>query len=312
LAKVAQSDWEGEIARVAARQHGVVTLEQLRTLGMSANTVRGRVASRRLHRVHSGVFTVGHPPITPAARWLAAVLACGPGAVLSHRSAAALHRIRYSAASQIDVTSPRRTGRARDGIRVHRGDQLHPADTTLVDGIPCTTVARTLLDLAGLLPAEATEYAIHQVQARRLFDRAEMLDVLERSPTRAGSALIRRIIGAQTKADLKVRSGPERRFLAICRGAGLPLPRVNFWVALPDGGGYEVDFAWPDRRLVVETDSRTFHDTYRAFENDPRRDRLLMLAGWRVVRFTDRDVTERPATVAAELRPLLSLLSPIL
>jgi predicted transcriptional regulator of viral defense system/very-short-patch-repair endonuclease len=305
LSQVAQADRDRAIARLAAMQHGVVTLEQLEAIGMAASTVRGRASAGRLHRVHRGVFAVGHPPITPAARWLAAVLACGLGAVLSHCSAAALRGLRESAATQIDVTAPRRAGRTRNGICVHRADLLHPAEITIVDGIPCTTVARTVVDLVGLLSPDATEYVIHRAQARRMFDRAEVLEVLERSPSRRGSAVVRRAIGAERMPEERTRSRLERRLLAICRRAGLALPQVNFWIALPDGGGFEVDFAWPGRRLAVETDSLTYHGTYRAFENDPRRDRSLMVAGWRVARFTERDLIERPSLVAAELRRML-------
>jgi predicted transcriptional regulator of viral defense system len=284
----------------------MIALPQLEAIGMLPCTVRARVSAGRLYRVHRGVFAVGHPPVTKPARWMAAVLACGPGAVLSHRSAAALWGVRENAASRIDVTSPRRAGRGRNGIRVHRGDRLDEAETTIVDGIPCTSVARTVVDLAALLSPAATEYLIHQAQIRRLLSRQEVLEVLARSPTRRGTALIRRILGVARQAEDDVRSRLERRFLALCRRAGVPLPRVNFWIALPDGGGFEVDFVWPDQRLAVETDSRTFHGTYRAFENDPRRDRLLMLAGWRVARFTDRDITERPEMVIAELRSMLA------
>ena len=153
--------------------------------------------------------------------------------------------------------------------------------------------------------SSALEYAIHRAQSRRLLKREDVIDVLGRSPRRQGTAVVRRVLGISDLAADRVRSLLEHRFLRICRKAGLPEPRVNAWIALPGGDSLEVDFSWPDHRLAVETDSRKHHDTDRAFENDPRRDRLLMLADWRVARYTYRDVTERPEEVVAQLWSLL-------
>jgi predicted transcriptional regulator of viral defense system len=297
---------ERALAEVAARQHGVIGLRQLLAIGLCASAVRGRVAAGRLARLHRGVYAVPGVRLGPHARSSAAVLACGSGAVLSHRSAAALLRFRETAATRIDVTSPRRAGRSREGIVVHRADRLSPSEITVVTGIPCTTVARTVVDLASVLAPEALEYAIHRAQTQRLLQRAEIVRVLARSPTRRGTAVVRRVLSLSNVAEDEVRSVGERRLVRICAREGLPMPRVNAWIAL-DGDGLEVDFSWPDQRLAVEVDSRAHHTTNRAFENDPRRDRRLMLAGWRVARFTYRDVTERPSAVAAELRSLLRL-----
>jgi predicted transcriptional regulator of viral defense system len=303
-ARSARAGWDRAIARLAARQHGVVTLAQLLALGMSPSTVRDRVAAGRLHRVHRGVFAVGHLAIGPRGHWTAAVMACGPGAVLSHRSTAALWAIRESSSTVVDVTCATRAGRRRRGIVVHRADTLDPADVTEVDGIPCTTVARTVLDLAGVLGPGALEYTIHRAQSRRLLDRTEVERAIDRSPTRRGTAVVRRILGIHGLGEEKVKSELERRFLRICSGAGLPMPRINAWIWC-GGRHLEVDFNWPQQRLVVETDGRTHHGTDRAIRNDPERDRLLMLAGWRVARYTWRDVTEQPDAVAAEVRSLL-------
>jgi hypothetical protein len=238
---------------------------------------------------------------------MAAVFSCGPGAVLSHQSAAALWGFRGSAASVVDVTTPTRAGRGREGIRVHRGDRLAPAEVTILEGVPCTTVARTVVDLAGVLAPGALEYAIHRAQTKRMLRRNEIVDVLARAPTRSGTAAVRRVLGLAVIGEDQVRSRTERRMLRICAHAGLPMPRANAWIALETGDGYEVDFTWPEQMLVVEVDSRTYHGTDRALENDPRRDRRLTLAGWRVARFSYRDVTERADAVAAELRALLEL-----
>jgi predicted transcriptional regulator of viral defense system len=295
------------LAAVAERQHGVVTVAQLVALGLSPSAVRARVRSGRLRRLHRGVYAVTGVPPGPHLHYMAAVLACGPGAVLSHQSAAALWGIRGSAASVVDVTAPTRGGRGRKGIRVHRGDRLVDAEVTIVDGVPCTTVARTVVDLAGVLAPGALEYAIHRAQSTRRLRRNEIVDVLARSPNRRGTAAVRRVLGLAASGEDQVRSGTERRMLRICARAGLPMPRVNTWIALDAGSGVEVDFTWPEQMLAVEVDSRTYHGTDRALGNDPRRDRRLTLAGWRVARFSYRDVTERADTVAAELRQLLEL-----
>jgi len=304
--KLAHRAREAELARIATEQHGAVALAQLVAIGFGASTIRSRVAAHRLRRVHRGVFVVAGVPLGSRSLWMAAVLACGPGAVLSHRAAAALWGFRESSATRTDVIVRTRAGRTRDGIFVHRGELLAAVETTTVARIPCTSVPRTVVDLAAMLSPSATEYAIHRAQTKRLLKREELSAVLERSPGRPGSGVVRRILGITDATEDDVKSGLERRFVRICRSAGLPTPRRNLWIALPEGHGLEVDFSWAAQRLVVEVDSRAYHDTDRAFHNDPRRDRLLMLAGWRVARFTGRDLDEQPRTVAAQVRRLLA------
>jgi hypothetical protein len=314
LAKRSQrGDWtshrerEQAVGAVAEAQHGIVTLPQLRALGFSESGVRYRVAAGRLCRLHRGVYAFAGLPLTANSHRLAAVAACGHGAVLSHASAAALWGIRASAATLVDVTVPSRAGRHRDGIRVHRGGRLVANEIDEVAGIPCTTVARTVLDCAAFLPESATEYLIHHAQIKRLLRRSEVEAVLQRNPARAGTGVVRRILGLSLPGDEKLRSLNERRLLRICSEAELPRPDVDVWIPLPEGHGLPVDFAWLQQRLIVEVDSRTYHGTDRALINDPGRDRRLMLAGWRVVRFSYRDLSERPALVATELRRLMAL-----
>ena len=311
VAKRPRSDWDRAIGAIAARQHGVVTHAQLVALGMGSSTIRARVAANRLHRLHHGVFAVGYLPLVAHGYWAAAVLACGPGAVLSFASCGALHEIRPSSATLIDVTTPGRVGRRRDGLRIHPAATIVPSDLTVVAGIPCTTIARTICDLAGVVSQDATEYMVHRAQAKRVFVRAEVEAIVRRSPSRRGTRALRRILSISDRSEDEVRSGLERLMLRICRTSGLPQPEVDHWIALPDGGGYEVDFCWPDRGLVVEVDSRRFHDTDRGFENDRLRDRRLALAGWRVVRFTERDLCERPDDVERQLHALLRDPAPI-
>jgi hypothetical protein len=297
------------IARTAAAQHGLITVWQLLDLGLTHRMIRSRLVAGRLHRVHHGVYAVGYPPRTRDAHWLAAVLACGEAAILSHRSAAALWAIRASAATMIDVASPRRRGQKRPGLTVHRATSLTPADITERRAIPCTAVPRTLLDLAEVVHLEALEYTLHEAQSRKLVRIDEIWELLARSPGRRGAAPLRSLLGRpETLTDAEAKQKLERRFRKLCRDAGIPAPRSNIWIPLEiPAGGLEVDFCWPDQKLAVETDSRTFHATARAFDNDPQRDRALTLAGWRVVRFRWREVFHRPEVVVAQLRALLGL-----
>ena len=292
------------MARLAERQHGVVSVAQLRKLGLSPSAIRDRAAAGRLHRVHRGVYAVGHPLLPPRGRWMAAVLACERDAVLSHRSAAALWAIRPTARSGIDVTAPGRTGRRRAGIEVHDAATLEASDVTRVDAIPCTTVPRTLLDLAAVLDRRALERAYEQAEVMGELDVSAVEGLLARSPRRHGLAALRAVVQAAAPLAL-TRNELEEQFLAICDAAGVSRPRVNAWIPLA-GGGVEVDFLWPAHRLIVETDGHRVHGTRQAFERDRRRDRRLLLEGWRVVRFTWRQLVRDPDEVAATIRALLA------
>ena len=293
------------LAALAARQHAVVTLAQLTELGLTPSGVRKRVRRGRLHRVHRGVFAVGHPLVSVEGRWLAAVLACGPGAVLSHRAAAALHGLRKSSRTAIDVTAPRRTGRARTGIDVHRGDSLRATDRTIVRGIPCTSVARTLLDLAEVTNRRGVERACDQAEVLRILDVRAVEDALHRAPGRRGAPALAAVMAVHRIGEALTRSELEERFLSLCNANALPRPEVNAMLATADGYP-EVDFFWRGRCLVAEADGYGSHGTRRAFERDRARDRALLVAGFRVVRFTWRQVTEAPTEVAATLRALLA------
>ena len=242
------------VAERAACQHGVVAVWQAPELGLTASAIRSRVARGALHSVYTNVVSVAHPRLlTRAGRFMAAVLACGDGAALSHRSAAGHRGLRDDNRATIDVTSPTRRGREIDGISAHSGATLRPEDVEIVDGIPTTTVARTLLDLAD------------HVSKREL----------------------------------------EELFLQICRDINHPPDGVNVWIPFPDGGGAEADFLWRQQRLIIEVDGRDVHSTSHAFEHDRRRDQRLTLLGWRVVRFTWRQVQLEPAAVAATVAALL-------
>jgi hypothetical protein len=218
-------------------------------------------------------------------------------------------RVRHSSSTLVDVTAPGRSGRRRDGIRIHSADTLRPADRGEWEGIPCTTPARLIIDMAGVLHLGGLEFLIHRLRARGLFDRAAVISAMESAPGRPGTANVRLILGVSGAEEDQVRSENERRLLRLCRAVGIPLPHCNRWIAVEDAapGGFEVDACWPNQRLIVEVDTRDFHDSERAFENDRYRDRMLTLAGWTVIRITRRDLRERPREVAAQLAALLNV-----
>jgi Protein of unknown function (DUF559) len=226
---------------------------------------------------------------------MAAVLACGHGAVLSHRSAAVLHGLLNWEWTKIEVTIPRETRRCVDRVAVHRSRTLTAADVTVVNGIPCTTVARTLLDLADVVNRRLLERAFDQSEARQVFDLRAIDDQLDRNRTRPAAARVRAVLEEHYIGSTLTRSELEEAFLALCRSAGLPDPLCNEWVDLGDGEPpILADFVWRKERVIVETDGKGFHDTRRARERDPRRDQRALLAGWTPVRTTGRQVKWRP------------------
>ena len=284
------------IAELADRQHGVVSREPLRALGLTDDDIDYRIAIGRLHPVHRGVFAVGHRVLTPNGRRLAAVLAAGEGAVLSHASAAALWDLRPSAATRIDVTIAKRGGRReRARIRIHRVHELLDEERTMVEAIPTTTVARTLLDLASVVARPALSRAVERAEILQLFDLAAIQAVLAAHRGRPGTRALAAAVGGAAVAPL-TRSNLERRMVALCKAHGVPRPRVNH-MAL----GYEVDFLWPRPKLIAEVDSWKYHRSRAAFGRDRVRDRKLSAAGYTVARFTDLEIALEPARVAEGL-----------
>ena len=289
-----------EVAALAARQHGVVSARRLAELGVPQRATSHRVAAGRLHVVHRGVYSVGHTVLGPHGRWMAAVLAGGAGAVLSHASAAALWELRPSAAALVDVTT-RRSGRRRPGLRIHRPRALPDNEATLRHGIPVTTPARTILDMAAVLTQSRLEHLLDQAEIRELTD-YPALDALARAhPGHRGAARLRRTLQTHYAGANVSRSDLEIRLRGLCRDHGLPEPRVNQRIE-----GQEVDFLFADARLIVETDSRRYHKTRRAFENDRARDVMTTRAGYRTLRFTDRQLTRQPGAVADAIAAVLA------
>jgi very-short-patch-repair endonuclease/predicted transcriptional regulator of viral defense system len=294
---------DAAIAAYATERHGIVTLAELEALGLSARGVRHRVATGRLHRLHRGVYSQGRP--SREGRWMAAVLASGTGALLSHRSAAALWGIRPETGPRIDVTVAGSTGRAHPTIAAHSGARIASADVSRRDGIPCTSLARTLLDLAAVVDRSALARAIDRSEELRAFDLDAIEEVLDRCRRRPGTVALRAALADYAGAT-DLRSVAEERFLALVVDAGLPRPRANRWIPLDAGDGYRPDFLWPEQSLIVEVDGRTHHARSQAFRHDRRRDRRLALAGYETLRFDAAEVLDAPDRVARELRALLA------
>lgn len=293
------------LAEIALEQHGAVTLAQLRRLGLTGSAVRSRVEEGSLLGLYEGVYAVGHVPETREARYMAAVLACGPDAVLSHRSAADLSGIRENRRAQIDVTAPGRRGRAPRGIEAHRDGSLVAVDWAVINGIPCTSVARTLLDLAGVEPIWELRKAIGEAEVKRALDRGAVRELIKRSRGRRGVARLRMVLDEIHPETKRTRSYMERLFLAMCTRGGLPSPEVN--VSLRIGSDdFKPDFLWRDAGLILEADSRQFHDTDMAFLDDRRREQRLQLAGWRVSHCTWWEIEREPRRLAETIRGLLA------
>jgi hypothetical protein len=294
---------EKAVLALVMTQHGVLSLDQLHDNGLSARAVQLRAQRSRYHRIHQSVYSlVPNELLTLEGRWMAAVLACGPGAILSHRSAAALHELRRTDRARIDVTVRRRSGRRREGIDVHRSTELTDADVTFVNGIACTSVARTLLDLAAVLPRRPVERAFDQAEMERVLHLHAIDSVLRRNPTHHGVPVIKSILAEHYIGKTPTVNELEEGFFAICRRIDVPIPEVNQWVDLHDGGPpIKADFLWREQRVIVETDGWRAHGTQQARQRDPRRDQRAMMAGWRPVRTTWQQVMRRPGELEAIL-----------
>jgi very-short-patch-repair endonuclease len=294
---------DAAIAAVAERQHGVITRAQLLEIGVGSRAVTHRLARRRLHPLHRGVYAVGHSRVGRDGGLMAAVLASGSDAVLSHRSAAAVWGIRRASVSGIEVTVPR--DRQRPGIRLYQS-AIPPDERNSREGIPVTSVPRTLLDLAAVLPPGDVERAFERAEVLRLHDALSLPDLLDRYPRRPGTRALRAILATRARGETITRSELEERFLSFLAGSGLPRPRVNASVSVR-GRRVELDFLWPDARVVVELDGYATHGTRAAFEDDRARDRLLLASGLRPVRVTWRHLHDDAARLERDLRALLSV-----
>ena len=283
---------ESALAGLARRSHGVVTRRELLRAGISAKEVEGRLRSGALIAVFRAVYRVGHTAPSVEAHYMAAVKACGAGALLSARAAAHLLGLAKGPAPPPEITAP---GKLRvQGVRTHRGHR----QGTIWSGIPVTTPAETLVDLAAAVDEAELARACHQAGVRHHTTPNQVEAVLVRRPKTPGAAKLRRVLRGEVNVTL---SALEKRFLNRLRGAGLPLPRTN-----RVAGSSRVDCRWPDLNLTVELDSYRYHSSRHAWEQDRRREREAYARGDELRRYTYGDVFESPAPMLAELRALLT------
>jgi very-short-patch-repair endonuclease len=283
------------IATLADEQHGVVARVQLLERGLTAREIERRVESRRLRRLYYGVYAVGHRRLTAEGRWMAAVLAGGPGAVLSHASAAAAWDLRPTSSGLVHVTVPTSGGRERRaGLRLHRSGTLTSRDVAAVRGVPVTSVTRTIIDLSRTLEGRPLEHVIDLADQRRLVDFATLKS--------ANSASLRAVL--RTYSPAPTDSELEEAFLQLCDDHDIPRPETRIYIE-----GYRVDFVWRSEKLIVEVDGYRYHRAPSRFEADRERDVMLGLKAWRVLRFTWRQVTERAGWVAAAVTGELGISS---
>lgn len=292
---------ERELAELATRQHGVLGRRQLLARGFSEATMKRWLRSGRLHRLHREAFAFGHSRVYRRGHLMAAVLACSDGAVLCHRCAAELWELVRRQRGPIDVNAPAgrqyRPGRLR--IRLHRC-KLRPEEATSHDGIPVTTVARTLFDFAEVAPYDEIKRAAEAADRRNLLRLRELESVCERGRGRRALRPVRQLL-VELGAPAEGRSPLEIRFAEFIRAHGIPTPAQNVLVL-----GHEVDALWPKAKLVVELDSWEHHGHRAAFERDRARDPKLLLAGYRTIRITHRRLDDEPDQLAEEIRQLLS------
>lgn len=269
---------------------------------MSDSAIKHAIETGRLHSVFRGVFAVGRRQISERGRLLAATLACGEGAVISHRSAAALMGLLDKGPASIDVIAPSRRGRKIDGIRRHHVRRPQRWETGTFDGIPCTSPARTLVDLAGVLGTRTLRSAFERAAARKLLDLGA-IELSVGSGGRTGTRVLRELLdewrpAAPVLARGRLKSPLEAKVLPLLAKHGLPMPLANAPVELVEGR-IEVDFLWPQHRFVLEADSRAFHATDVAAERDRWRDRELIRVGYSSLRIT-HDQAESEAEAIAD------------
>jgi hypothetical protein len=284
---------EAELGRLAVSQHGLVTRAQLEDAGVTVAEIKGRVRTGALLPVHRGVYRVGHRAPSVEARYLAAVLACGKGALLSGRAAAHLYGLLKGPAPPPEVTS--RTERRVAGVTTHRSRQLDRGTTWR--NIPITTVARTLVDVAADLPLDALARACHEAGVKHRTSPRHVEAVLAQRPNTPGATKLHNMLRGDVRVTL---SKLEKRFLQLLRQEGLALPQTN-----RPAGGRRVDCRWPQRNLTVELDSYQFHNSRHSWEQDRRRERAAHARGDEFRRYTYGDVFDYPADMLTELRALL-------
>jgi very-short-patch-repair endonuclease len=294
------------VAQLASRQHGVVSRGQLLGLGLSEDQIDMALEASGLHRVFRGAYAVGHPGIGRLGRMKAATLACGPDAVISHGTAAALLGLTERSPVLIHLIGANDRGREIPGVRRHRVHPPHPDEVTSRQGIACTTASRTLVDLAGSVGTKTLRGLIEEAAVQRSLDVAMVDRILGRSRRRGAPRLRALLDPWRLDADDAplLRSRLEARLWPRLVELGLSLPRTNVTLDLNEAR-LEVDFVWDERRLVVETDGAASHATPSAFGRDRRRDQILVAAGYRVIRVTWDQLSDEPEAVLARILRIL-------
>jgi len=288
-------------AWIARHQLNLITTGQLLLAGIGHGAIETRCRRCTLTRIFHGVYLWGQPPMLPAARELAGVLACGEGAFISHRTGAAMWGLAAPQADELHITVAGGCRRRRDGLTVHRTRGLHSSERRLLHGIPVTSPARTLLDFATQAQPDELERAVAEAYVQRLATERDLLTALELNRGRAGAAALRTQLDRDRGSAL-TRSEAERLMMQLLRQARLPPPRTNLRI-----NGFEADLVWPEHKLIVEVDGYQFHGHRRAFERDRRRDAAHALAGYTVIRITWRQLTQEPMAVAATIAGALAM-----
>jgi len=291
---------DGGLWALVRKQHGVVTRRQLLSGGLGSDAIQRRISTGRLHPLWKGVYAVGRPEVDRYGRWMAATLSCGPRALLSHASAAALWGM-IAWDGTIDVVLPAESVRRRPGIRVHRRVDLDATGRRLASGIPVTDPVNTLVDIAPGRSVAAVERAVREADRLELVDPERLQSALDDIPRRPGIGRLRSILDADTFA--LTESGLERRFLKIVREAGLPKPETQIWV-----NGARVDFYWRDLGLVVECDGIKYHRTPSQQKKDRMRDQTHTAAGLTTLRFAEMQIRYDAAETAATLKAVITRL----
>jgi very-short-patch-repair endonuclease len=284
----------GACARHGRGQQGCVTHAQLVADGISRHVISRAASAGLLHRRHRGVYIVGHLALAPYALEAAALLACGDSAVISHRSAAYLWGL-IDRPAEVDVTIVGGQRRPQSGMRIHRVKDLDSRDLRRRHGLPITSPARTVVDLAAAAGEYELERIIAEGRGLRLIGDGELERALERSGSRPGNGTLRALLRAEGEPGI-TRSEGERTLRRYLRAAQLPQPLTNRKL-----GKWEPDFLWPAHRVVVELDSWQFHSHRKAFERDRRKDMALRDAGYTVIRITGRQLTDEPLMVIAHV-----------
>jgi hypothetical protein len=266
---------------------------------MGDKVIDGRIGRGQLHEVFRGVFVVGVRRITRRGRWMAATLAAGEGAVLSHRSAARLWQLLPPVAEWVDITCPPGRVVRRKGIVSHESP-MQDDEREVVDGIPVTAPFRTIFDLAAVVGQRELERAWHEALVRELRAKVSLPVLLERYPGRRGTAALRALLES-TEPETVTRNDFEEAFLALIDAYGLPRPRMNADLSLR-GRFFEIDCLWERERIALELDSRGVHGTPKRFESDRQRDRILVAEGWRAMRVTWRQLQQEPEVIVGDLR----------